>query len=210
MSEDLISLMFTHCNKFLLDNPFFLNLGIEPRYQIYGKDAITGKLSDEELIFRLSKMFTLKPVTMDELQRRTYFNEMIMGPRHPDVYTMLWEIEEDERSAVFYDMRRATYSPEEFEEIGRIVLFYSPTHPLDGELPVSHFASNEPSFQCFADYYQGIEPESLLKLDNKAWVYLGAIMCLDEALTRNFGYGKRVKLAELPFEDERIPESCLE
>ncbi len=197
-------MILVHLTKALPRNPLFEFASRQALAAYYKEYPIIGKLDDEALLDLLSKLFTLKHVELDELQHRTYFGEMILGPRKPDVYTDLWEVEEDERSRFFYDYRRRILPQMDFDMVGRIVIFHAPTHPLDNELPVSHFASNCELFNAFVNYIRGIDKSSLIEGGTEAGFYFMNFQTLDTLLTEEFGFGKTIKLIDSPVFDGRI------
>ena len=197
-------MLISHCNKYEPYNLFYWYSGVEVLNWLYGEEAIIGELDDHELLARLSRIFTLKPVSLDQLQRRTYLGEMLFGPYKPDVYTEMWEVEENEQSRLFYEARKAGLPADAFEEYGRIILFYAPSHPLEDEIPLTHFASNDPLFTGFVSFYKGITRDDLEKQGIMAATYLRRIQGIDILLTNYLGYGKHVDIVDLPFKDERL------
>ena len=199
-------MILSHLTKALIENPLFDLASRQALMAYYKDEAIIGKLGDKALIDMLSELFMLKPITIDELQPLTYRFEMLKGPCKPDVYTMLWELGEDDRAKLFYDHRRRNISGTRLEDNEKIVLFHCPVHPLDGEIPLSHFTSNDELFNCFVNYYRGVNLHNISDNDSEAGIYFSYIQGMDLELTMQFGFGKEIKLIDTPVYDERIAD----
>ncbi|MBQ1893112.1 MAG: hypothetical protein II155_03290 [Clostridia bacterium] len=134
--------------------------------------------------------------------------EMILGSRKPDVYTVLWELTEDDRSRFFYKWRREKYLYGGFDVSGKIVVFYAPAHPLDNEIPARHFASNDPVFDLFINIIKGVDKEDVDTMSIRGRSYAETYALFDELLTEKFGYGNRTLIASdivFPCEIEVYP-----
>lgn len=190
-----------HFTKFPREGFSFLE-SAEERISYYKDDFVYPCLSDGELIEKLCELFTLKRITIGEMQPNTFRNEMILGSHKPYVYTVLWELVEDEKSVFFYKWRREHYHGRGFDVSGKIVVFHAPWHPYDMDIPAAHFASNDEPFSEFINVIRGVERNEVEKGSMIANVYAGVYCFFDRALTERFGYGYNVPITEK--DDRRI------